>query len=169
MRPIISTKFVPYIGGSLMLRISKLADYSILIMRLFAVSPEASFNANTISAKTDLNPPTVKKLLKLLQSAGLVESTRGPQGGYMLARAPDEISLAAVIVAVDGPISVTKCILHNDSCDRSATCGAKANWQIVNDVIESALSNVSIFEMGGTLQRESAPVSTKIVFEGACV
>ena len=69
-----------------MLRISKLTDYATLILAQLAAEPERRFTAAQIRRETDLAAPTVSKLLKQLHRQGLVQSTRGLHGGYLLAR-----------------------------------------------------------------------------------
>ena len=130
-----------------MLRISKLADYSIRIMTLLAKSEKALLSAHEIAVRIHLNAPTVSKLLKQLQESALVKSQRGATGGYVLAQLPAEISLSKIIAAIDGPIATTPCSLPNVQCEHAAHCDTKENWMVVNEVIESALSNVSLHAM----------------------
>ena len=75
-----------------MLRISKLADYATVILARLAAEPERRFTAAQIALETHLAGPTVSKLLKQLHRQGLVLSTRGATGGYLLARPPAEVS-----------------------------------------------------------------------------
>ena len=69
-----------------MLRISKLTDYATVILARLAAEPERRFTAAQLAAETRLALPTVSKLLKQLHRSGLVQSTRGLHGGYLLAR-----------------------------------------------------------------------------------
>lgn len=142
-----------------MLRISKLADYSILIMKVLAAAPDVLMSAHELKQKTHLNFPTVSKLLKLLLEAGLVISQRGPTGGYRLNRPASEISVATIIVAIDGPIAMTECSLKQNHCEHASQCETKENWQIVSRVIEDALSSVSLTAMCGSLTHH--PISLK--------
>jgi len=86
-----------------MLKLSKLTDYGTLLMTTLAAAPEAVRNAQELAAETHVSPPTVAKLLKRLVRARLVESTRGAHGGYRLARSPQEITVAEVVRALEGP------------------------------------------------------------------
>jgi Rrf2 family protein len=89
-----------------MLRISRLTDYATVILASLAGGGLAS--ATDIAGRTHIGLPTVSKLLKELQHAGLVRSVRGARGGYQLARAPAAISAAAIIDAVEGPDGVRR-------------------------------------------------------------
>ena len=134
-----------------MLRISKLADYSILIMKALADAPVQLMSAHELKQKTRLNLPTVSKLLKLLLEAGMVVSQRGPTGGYRINGVADEISVAMIVSAIDGPIAMTECSLTHNTCEHASQCETKENWQIVSRVIEEALGSVSLTAMCGSL------------------
>src|SRR5260370_20911488 len=107
---LIRTNWVPIkMGGVLMLRMSKLADYGTVITTAMARDPDAVHSASSIAAATGIAMPTVSKVLKVLMRGGVVVSLRGANGGYLLPRPPQRITLAQVIAAVDGPIGVTEC------------------------------------------------------------
>src|ERR1700733_4335180 len=79
-----------------MLRISRLTDYATVLLAALAGEPERVQTAASLAAQTHIAGPTVSKLLKQLQRAGLVSSTRGLHGGYQLARPATQISAAAI-------------------------------------------------------------------------
>ena len=130
-----------------MLRLSKLTDYGIVVMTCLAEEPDAIRAANDISACTRVAPPTVSKVLKLLSRAGLVSSCRGARGGYRLSRRPEQISIAQVIDALEGPVALTECSSESSHCVQEAHCSIRGNWQRINGVIRRALEDVSLAEM----------------------
>ena len=81
-----------------MLRIGKLTDYATVILAMLAADRSRLLTASAVSEHTHIAAPTVAKLLKQMHRAGLVNSTRGTHGGYQLAREPDQISAAAILV-----------------------------------------------------------------------
>src|SRR5579864_457389 len=95
--------------GIPMLRMSKLADYGTVIMTAIARDPDSVHSASSLAAATGVAMPTVSKVLKTLSRGGLVVSVRGVNGGYLLPRPPERITLADVIAAVDGPFGMTEC------------------------------------------------------------
>ena len=103
-----------------MLRIAKLTDYATGLMARLARVPGCQLSAQAMSREMDLPLPTVAMLLKRLARAGLVQSSRGAGGGYGLARAPDAISVAEVIVAIEGPVALTECALGVGRCSVEA-------------------------------------------------
>ena len=86
-----------------MLRVSRLTDYAAAVMTCMAEREDDILSAVQIAEETRLELPTVSKLLKLLGHAALVESFRGVNGGYRLARRAADISLAEIVVALEGP------------------------------------------------------------------
>ena len=142
-----------------MIRISRLADYGILIMTAFAKSPTRRLSAVDVAKATNVALPTVRKLLKQLHEARLVASHRGSQGGYALSKPVKMVSIADIIVAIDGPIAMTDCSQAGHRCDKATVCDTKDNWQIVNRAIESALQEVSLQAMCQTLAHH--PLSLK--------
>ncbi len=95
-----------------MLRLSKLADYAVVL--LARLGQEGGLHtAPSLSAATGIAEPTVAKVLRILSQASLVEAQRGARGGHRLARPISAIPLSDVIVAVDGPIALTACVDGN--------------------------------------------------------
>ncbi len=129
-----------------MLRVTKLADYGIVILTYLATHRQNTYNARDIAALVNLPLPVVSKVLKLLGKSGLVVSQRGIKGGYGLARSPEKITVAAIIGAVEGPIAVTECNTTHD-CDLQTGCPVRTNWHLINRTIQSALEKISLAEM----------------------
>ena len=135
-----------------MIRLSKLADYGIVIVTQLARQPGRIHTAPEIAAATHIPQPMVSKILKALARGGVLASTRGAKGGYGLARPADAISVADVITALEGPIALTSCIEDAPGCcDIEALCPARANWQRINDAIRRALEGISVAEMAFTV------------------
>jgi FeS assembly SUF system regulator len=128
-----------------MLRLSKLADYGCQVM-VYMARDSAIHSANEVAIGLGMAAPTVSKILKMLARDGLVASVLGAKGGYTLSRYPKEISIAEIINAMDGPISITECS-STSTCTRESFCSTRGNWQGINHVIQQALDNVSLAEM----------------------
>jgi len=137
-----------------MLRISKLTDYGTVLLAHLACNPDAVCSAADIAARTGIALPTASKLLKSLGRNGLVTSTRGPNGGYRLARDPAAISAAEIIDALEGPVSITECSASDSHCDIEDGCSVGGAWQRINVAIRNALQEVSLVD----LLRSRSPV-----------
>lgn len=132
-----------------MLRISKLTDYATVILAALAEEPEHVRTATALAEETRIAAPTVSKLLKQLQRAGLVASTRGLHGGYQLARPATQISVAAILDALEGPVALTDCSVGHGNCGIEATCHVGRVWQRLNLAIRRSLYDVSLAQLAG--------------------
>lgn len=130
-----------------MLRMSKLTDYGTVVMTYLAREPQRLHAASEIATHVHVAVPTVSKILKSLAHTGLVVSSRGAKGGYSLARPADEISMAEVIDALEGPIALTECSSSVGMCVQETSCSIRTNWQKINNVIREALGDVTLAEM----------------------
>jgi FeS assembly SUF system regulator len=131
-----------------MLRVTKLADYGIVIMTNFASHGDRAYNARDIAGVVRLPLPVVSKVLKSLARAGLLDSQRGTKGGYSLAQPPQNITIAAIIRALEGPIAITECNdqVHGD-CELEIRCPVRTNWHLINQAIFEALERITLAEM----------------------
>jgi len=138
-----------------MLRISKMTDYAILIMVELTREGE-TLCAHTLAERVGVEVPTASKVLKLLSGNGLLQSFRGPSGGYRVPRPASEISVAEVIAAIEGPIAMTECSVEEGLCSQEDSCGLRGNWQRISLAVADALNKVSLAEMGGSANRKSS-------------
>jgi FeS assembly SUF system regulator len=100
-----------------------------------------------LAERAGLEPPTVAKVLKPLAAAGLVSGFRGANGGYRLARPAEAISLIAIVEAMEGPLGMTECSVSGGQCGIEHSCGVRANWRRINDVVADALRGISLAQM----------------------
>lgn len=140
-----------------MLRISKLTDYATLILAHLAAAPERRLTAGQIAAETGLAAPTVSKLLKQLHRSGLVQSTRGLHGGYLLARPAGEITAVHILDALEGPVALTECAGSASQCSLEQTCLVGRAWQRVSRAIRRSLQEITLLELAGLNVRGDRP------------
>lgn len=138
-----------------MLRVTKLADYGIVMMTYFATRSGTTHNARGIAGVVRLPLPVVSKILKVLARDGLLVSQRGTKGGYGLARRPDHITVANIIRALEGPIAVTECTDRiKGDCELEVGCPVRANWHRINQAIYKALEGITLAEMTQPLHEQ---------------
>lgn len=130
-----------------MLRLSKLTDYATVILSFMAKDKTQVRAAMEIATMTGIAQPTVSKILKLLVNAGVLVSTRGAKGGYALAKRPEEISVATVISALEGPIALTECSISHQGCEQASGCDIWGNWGLINQTIHNALESVTLADL----------------------
>jgi FeS assembly SUF system regulator len=125
----------------------KLTDYGIVLMSRLAADDEVRHSAQTLAEAVHMPLPTVRKVLKLLSHAGLLDSERGAAGGYSLSRSPEDISVAEIITAIEGPIALTECVSSESHCDQETFCAVQTNWSRINDAVFHALDEVKLSHM----------------------
>lgn len=133
-----------------MLKLSRFADYSIVLLTQLAARPSSLMQAPDLALVTGLPVPTVAKTMKMLTHAGLVESQRGAKGGYALVRDAADIPVTEIIAAVDGPIALTDCTVDDEDsagCEIEALCPTRTNWRRINEAVIGALKDISLADM----------------------
>ena len=134
------------------MRLSSLADYAVVMMAAAARRCGAScrLNATLLAEETGLPLPTVQKLVSRLSAAGLIESARGTGGGFRLARPPAAISIADIVEAIEGPITMTSCVdTGRHDCCVEETCRVKPHMRLVNGAVRGALAAVPLTQLVG--------------------
>ncbi|WP_251976856.1 SUF system Fe-S cluster assembly regulator [Salinicola avicenniae] len=140
-----------------MLKLSKLTDYAAVIMAQIARDPGHAHTASELSQCVSLPQPTVGKTLKMLSRSGLLVSRRGAHGGYVLSRAPADITASDIIAAIEGPIGMTECSHADGDCELQETCGVADNWQRVSLAIRTLLEGVTLAHLA-----QSSPIKLPV-------
>ena len=144
-----------------MLRLSKKADYALIAMKHLArkTSGAPSTSAREIAEQFDIPIELMAKVLQRLVRTGLLVSTQGTRGGYTLSRPSATISVADVIQAIDGPVTVTACSTQKNDCEQYSKCNIRDPlWQIRERIV-SALGTVTLAEMATDSVATAAPVA----------
>jgi Rrf2 family protein len=141
-----------------MLRLSKKADYALIAMKHLAQNARSA-SAREIAEQYDIPIELLAKVLQRLVRTGLLASTQGTRGGYTLNRAAKAISVADVIQAIDGPLTVTACSTEKHDCEQYAKCSVRDPlWQIRERIV-AALGTVTLSEMASDQDIATAPVA----------
>ena len=128
-----------------MLRLSKKAEYALMALKDLASRPEAgAASAREIAERYCIPIELMAKVLQRLVRHDLLASHHGTRGGYHLARPAGLISVADVIEAIDGPVTVTACTSADDDCEQYATCTIRDPLWRIKDQIVHALNSYSL-------------------------
>jgi FeS assembly SUF system regulator len=132
-----------------MIRMSKLADYGLVLMTHFLRyrGDGRNLSARQMALETGLPVPMVSKVLKVLTREGLLVSHRGVSGGYSLSREPEEISIGDVLSAMEGPIAMTECLETDGDCKQESVCPVRTNWGRINYAVRGVLDAISLSDM----------------------
>ena len=131
------------------MRISTKGDYGVraLIELAHHYGQPGPLQSAEIAARQGIPEAYLEQLLTILRRAGFIRSVRGPQGGHMLIRDPDEIRVSEVVAALEGPIVPLDCLEEMSQCSRSGGCAQREMWEGVRGAILQVLDSTSIGQL----------------------
>jgi len=129
-------------------------DYALRAMvNLAGHYGEDPVSTRDISQSEDISYQLACKLMQKLNNAGLVKSSMGPNGGFVLSRTPTKINLAEIIDAIQGPLSLSRCLLANNVCPRQDRCPITVKLTKLQKNISDYLQSITLDEL---LQHQGA-------------
>lgn len=133
-----------------MLRIAMLTDYALVVLaHMMGRAHVCVQTARELSEGTGIPLPTVAKVCRILTRHELLVSSRGAAGGYSLARAPSEISMADIVEAMEGPLALTRCASEDETsgCTEEHHCALSGYWPTINRAVRGALEQVTLLDL----------------------
>jgi Rrf2 family transcriptional regulator, cysteine metabolism repressor len=100
----------------------------------------------SISERQNVSEYYLEQLFSLLRKANLVKSIRGAQGGYVLSRPPEEITVSDIMQVLEGPVEISDCI-DDGSCSNIDCCATRLLWVRIKDSIDSVLKSTTLSDM----------------------
>jgi Rrf2 family protein len=136
------------------MKVSAQEEYGLrCLLQLASLAQGETLTLPQVAEREGLSQANAGKLLWILNKAGLVASTRGTKGGYRLARPAKEIRLSEVIKVLDEDVLDGHCKSYTgvlDSCVHTGNCGIRPIIVGLHDVVEQALSNITLAQLVGT-------------------
>lgn len=120
-------------------------EASLLLARAYPDGPRTSAE---LARELDLPSNFLSKLLNRLRREGILDSRRGPNGGFRLARAPGDVTLAEVIGPFDDVARGRKCLLGRPECRDDSACAAHGRWKRIAERIESFFRETTLDDVG---------------------
>ncbi len=131
-----------------MIRIRWETDYGLILLGYLVQDHDTGVHtAREVAERASLPLPIVSKILKTLAREGILVSHRGVKGGYSLAQRADEITLAEVIQALEGPIGITECASRPGMCEKEPRCPMRINWMKISQAFRESLDRIPLSEM----------------------
>ena len=134
-----------------MFRMSKMTDYGLVLLTELARDEGTTRTARELAEATRVPLPSVSKVLKGLQTAGVLVSHRGAMGGYGLSRPAAAIPLTQIITALEGPVAITECVQHTETnepaCELESVCRVRGHWRVINQAIHDALGRLTLADL----------------------
>lgn len=149
------------------MQITQTADYAVRTVVYLALHRNAGpVAAAQIAQEMTIPADYISKVVQALSRAGLVESVPGRNGGARLARDPVDLSMLAVIEAVDGPVTLTRCVTRPGACPRDAFCVVHDFWKSTQESLVSMLSGTKISDICWPKGTDSVPRARQAGSEG---
>ncbi|MDT8718116.1 Rrf2 family transcriptional regulator [Clostridium sp. 19966] len=141
------------------MKLSTKGRYGVKAMVDLAINyGEAPISIKSISERQNLSEYYLEQLFAPLRKAGLINSIRGAQGGYVLAKPPKEITVADIISVLEGPIEISECI-DGISCSNEDYCATRLLWEKIKNSIDSVMKTTSLEDIVNDYNRISKKCS----------
>ncbi|MCF6464137.1 RrF2 family transcriptional regulator [Clostridium sp. Cult1] len=142
------------------MRLSTRGRYGLKAMFQLALHyGEGPIPLNTIATAQELSENYLEQLVSTLRKAGLLNSVRGAQGGYMLAKSPKEITVGNILRVLEGDMAPADCVIDNaNGCEKEENCVTKLVWMQMRDSINQVIDSISLQDM---LDEQAEMVSNK--------
>ncbi len=146
------------------MKISTKGRYGLRAMVDIALNGEKeAVSISSISERQGISVSYLEQLLAKLRKAELIKSIRGAQGGYLLNQPAEDISVGAVLRALEGDLRPVDCTELSDEggCESANFCVTKYVWQKMNDSINDTVNHISIKELVEEAKATPAQKSTR--------
>ena len=117
------------------------------ILELAQSGKKGPLQLKIIAQRQDISVKYLEQLMVVLKAAGFVRSVRGSKGGYVLAKAPEQIALSDVLHCLEGTVTTVECVENKDYCARAADCAARDLWVKVQNAIEDVLQSMTLQDL----------------------
>jgi len=117
------------------------------ILELAGNQNKGPLRIKTIAHRQDISVKYLEQLMTILKSAGFVRSIRGSKGGYILAKAANQIKLGDVFNALEGPVTTVECLENENYCARAADCVTRQVWAEVQEAIMNVLQSMTLQDL----------------------
>ena len=131
------------------MKISTRGRYALrLMMDIALAESDAPVRIKDIAARQELSEKYLEQIVSVLNKSGQVRSSRGPQGGYRLTRAPEEYTAGEIVSAVEGGFAPVACLESKiNECPRHQSCATLRLWEKLNDAIQSVMESVTLADL----------------------
>ncbi|MBI4403527.1 MAG: SUF system Fe-S cluster assembly regulator [Deltaproteobacteria bacterium] len=142
----------------MMLRLSKMADYGLVLLTYFARESDRWLAARELAVRSHVPFPTASKILKALSKAQLLESERGTNGGYRLSRPADQISIADVVSVFERPVALTACLETPHSCSLEPKCPVRSHLRRISHATSRLFETITLAQFSSPFPLEETAV-----------
>lgn len=138
-----------------MFKLSKKTEYGILALQyMMLLDDNCVATVKEIAEQHNIPQSLLAKICQQLAKSKIIQSVQGSRGGYTLNKRPSDISLAAVLEAIEGPIRLVDCTLAHHSCERDDNCSLKNSLHPVQHQLSTFLQSVTLASIAARSQGE---------------
>ncbi|WP_296645010.1 RrF2 family transcriptional regulator [Romboutsia sp. 13368] len=130
------------------MKLSTKGRYGLKAMfQLALYKSEGPIPLKNIANKQNISEQYLEQIFSSLKKSGLVKSVRGAQGGYLLAKEPKDITVGDILIVLEGPVSLSSCLLDEDICENSGKCVTKVVWEKIKKGIDEVINSITLQDM----------------------
>lgn len=128
------------------MKISTKGRYALRLMLDLAMQENGNYvSINSVSQRQDISEKYLEQIIKMLSKNGLVESTRGAQGGYRLTKEPKDYTVGEILRVTEGSLAPVSCLQDDENkCEHCEDCVTIEIWQNVLDAINEVVDNITL-------------------------
>ena len=144
------------------MKISTKGRYALrMLLDLAEHQSEGYIALKDIAARQDISKKYLEQIISVLNKAGFVRSIRGPQGGYVLTRRPEEYTVGMILRLTEGSLAPVECVENTAApCDRDEDCVTRVIWKKLNDAISGVVDNITLADL---LEWQAARVNDYVI------
>ena len=130
------------------MKLSTKGRYGLKAMfQLALYKSEGPIPLKNIANKQNISEQYLEQIFSILKKSGLIKSVRGAQGGYLLVKEPKDITVGDILIVLEGPVSISECIIDEDICENSGICVTKVVWERLKKGIEDVINSITLQDM----------------------
>ena len=130
------------------MRVSTKGRYALRMMIEFGLNPDQCTKISQVAARQGISDKYLEQIVSLLHKAGYVRSIRGAQGGYMLAKEPQEYTVGEILRLLEGNLAPVACVDDTkEACTRADECVTMEVWREIKDAVNKVVDNITLADL----------------------
>lgn len=130
------------------MKISTKGRYGLrILLDLATHQNKGPVNLGDISARQGISEKYLWQVINLAKAAGLITSSRGPKGGYAIARPSDQITILEIVAALEGPVVLVDCLDKSESCQQTSACVTREVWARIEDSMKKTMAAITLQDL----------------------
>lgn len=130
------------------MKVSTKGRYALRIMIDLSLNNDGSYiSLKDIAMRQGISFKYLEQIMSLLNKAGYLETLRGNNGGYRLARKPSEYNVGEILRVTEGELAPIYCLTENGHCDRMINCPTYSFWKGLDDVINNYVNSKTLEDL----------------------